>query len=589
MAARRKVEQVLQQEIDTDDQWNDLMSKPGLIVLEAFQKWCGSCKAVEGLLRKAKMDLQNDKVPLIFAIAKADQITALEDYRGRCEPCFLFYGGGELVSVIRGANAPVIIRTITEQLEREHKVMAGEAKRATITDPFIAKQKIKKAQEADAAKVENIMTTTEPVTICIVKPNNKEKQNEIVAKIKERGYHIVEQKEVTFTEEMAREFYKNQAKSEHFEELITYMTSGVSQVLALSRKGDGNSKDVINDWRADVGPTDLEEAKSNPDTFRAQYATSKLMNALHSSDSHESAARELAFFFPNAQKSGANQEKTNRTLALIRPSALEKEKDAILEKIKQSGFKIAMTKLVQFTEKQAKDFYSEHKDKPFFDDLVKEMTKGKMMVLCLVKNNAVTEWRSILGPKDPEEIKKATGTLRNEFQLENQKINALHGASTPEQAQRELKQFFPMEQTIAVLKPGLTQQQKDEIEQKIKASGFLIACKKSTKLTEEIASDFYKDADGKSYKKDLVNLMTSGDTDILVLSRENAIEGWREVLGETDPVKAKEKNPESLRALYGVDILNNGLHGPSNKQQAERELKMFFAASEFDESGRLKS
>ena len=73
------------------------------------------------------------------------------------------------------------------------------------------------------------------------------------------------------------------------------MTSGASQVLALSKPGE--TEDVINAWRNDVGPTDLSRAKQeHPDTLRAQYATDQLMNALHSSDSHESAARYLFRF-----------------------------------------------------------------------------------------------------------------------------------------------------------------------------------------------------------------------------------------------------------------------------------------------------
>ncbi len=68
------------------------------------------------------------------------------------------------------------------------------------------------------------------------------------------------------------------------------MTSGVSHVLALSKPGE--TEDVINEWRNDVGPANLDEAKKDrPDTLRAQYAVDHVQNALHSSDSHEAAAR----------------------------------------------------------------------------------------------------------------------------------------------------------------------------------------------------------------------------------------------------------------------------------------------------------
>lgn len=68
------------------------------------------------------------------------------------------------------------------------------------------------------------------------------------------------------------------------------MTSGMSHVLALSKHGE--TEDVINEWRNDVGPANLDEAKKErPETLRAQYAVDQVQNALHGSDSHESAAR----------------------------------------------------------------------------------------------------------------------------------------------------------------------------------------------------------------------------------------------------------------------------------------------------------
>lgn len=85
----------------------------------------------------------------------------------------------------------------------------------------------------------------------------------------------------------------------------------------------------------------------------------------------------MAFFFPDGHRNMDHDEskKVQRTLALIRPSALAQYKDQILNKIKEHGFKIAMGKTVKLDRQQAEDFYSEHKDKPFFEDLVKEMTR----------------------------------------------------------------------------------------------------------------------------------------------------------------------------------------------------------------------
>ncbi len=66
--------------------------------------------------------------------AKSDTVDALEKYRGKCKPCFLFFAGGVLVSVIRGANSPLLSRAITEQLNQEHKVLDGNAERKEVGD-----------------------------------------------------------------------------------------------------------------------------------------------------------------------------------------------------------------------------------------------------------------------------------------------------------------------------------------------------------------------------------------------------------------------------------------------------------------------
>ena len=86
----------------------------------------------------------------------------------------------------------------------------------------------------------------------------------------------------------------------------------------------------------------------------------------------------MAFFFPDGQNQ--SNKKAYRTLALIRPSAFAQHYDDIVKRIKESGFTIAMTKTVEFDRQQAEDFYSEHKEKPFFEDLVKEMTR---FIFCL--------------------------------------------------------------------------------------------------------------------------------------------------------------------------------------------------------------
>ncbi|NWU97378.1 TXND6 protein, partial [Upupa epops] len=82
--------------------------------VDAFQAWCGPCRAVVDLFRNMRNEVGSDL--LRFAVAEVDSIDALEEHRGSCEPLFLLYAGGEQVASVRGANAPLLRKTILEQL-----------------------------------------------------------------------------------------------------------------------------------------------------------------------------------------------------------------------------------------------------------------------------------------------------------------------------------------------------------------------------------------------------------------------------------------------------------------------------------------
>ncbi|XP_053245728.1 thioredoxin domain-containing protein 6 isoform X2 [Podarcis raffonei] len=108
------------------------------VMVDVYQGWCGPCKAVVNLFRKIRNEFGDDL--LHFAVAEVDSVDGLEKYRGKCEPTFLFYAGGELVAVVRGANAPLLQKTIQEQLEAEKKVLDHGADRVVIQDEAIPKE-----------------------------------------------------------------------------------------------------------------------------------------------------------------------------------------------------------------------------------------------------------------------------------------------------------------------------------------------------------------------------------------------------------------------------------------------------------------
>uniref|UniRef100_A0A8D0HMD3 Thioredoxin domain-containing protein n=1 Tax=Sphenodon punctatus TaxID=8508 RepID=A0A8D0HMD3_SPHPU len=121
---------LIQITLNNQELWEEMLGSKGLIVVDAYQGWSGPCKTVVNLFRKIRNELGDDL--LHFAVAEVDSIDALEKYRGKCEPTFLFYAGGELVAVIRGANAPLLQKTMLEQLEAEKKVLEQGVERVVV-------------------------------------------------------------------------------------------------------------------------------------------------------------------------------------------------------------------------------------------------------------------------------------------------------------------------------------------------------------------------------------------------------------------------------------------------------------------------
>lgn len=131
---------------------------------------------------------------------------------------------------------------------------------------------------------------------------------------------------------------------------------------------------------------------------------------------------------------------TNRTLTMIKPNAVAKGLIGdILKKITDNGFKIKALKMTQLTVTDAKKFYVIHEGKPFFEDLYTFMSSGPIVVAVLEKENAITDFRTLLGNTDP--AKAEEGTLRKLF-AESLTKNAVHGSDSDENARIESSFHF---------------------------------------------------------------------------------------------------------------------------------------------------
>uniref|UniRef100_A0A8D0DV40 Nucleoside diphosphate kinase homolog 5 n=1 Tax=Salvator merianae TaxID=96440 RepID=A0A8D0DV40_SALMN len=132
-----------------------------------------------------------------------------------------------------------------------------------------------------------------------------------------------------------------------------------------------------------------------------------------------------------------------------------------------------------------------------------------------------------------------------------------------------------VERTLAIIKPDIVNKEV-EIEDIILRSGFTIVQKRKLHLSPEQCSNFYVDQYGKMFFPNLTAYMSSGPSIAMVLARHNAISFWKELLGPSSSIVARETHPDSLRAIYGMDDLRNGLHGSMNFSSAEREIRFMF-------------
>ena len=131
---------------------------------------------------------------------------------------------------------------------------------------------------------------------------------------------------------------------------------------------------------------------------------------------------------------------SNITLMMIKPDAVENGHIGnILEKVTSSGFHINALKLTQLSKNDAQRFYDVHKDRPFFNDLVAFMSRGPIVVAVLNKNNAVGDFRTLIGATNPSEA--ANGTIRKLYATSIGE-NAVHGSDSDENAEIEASFHF---------------------------------------------------------------------------------------------------------------------------------------------------
>jgi nucleoside-diphosphate kinase len=131
---------------------------------------------------------------------------------------------------------------------------------------------------------------------------------------------------------------------------------------------------------------------------------------------------------------------TERTLAILKPDCIKKNlQGEVLTRIQKAGFKVLSTKQARLTKETAGAFYAVHKGRPFYDGLVEFMSSGSCMPIALQKNNAVADFRKLIGATDPMDADP--GTIRKLF-ADSKGENIVHGSDSPENGRIEVAFFF---------------------------------------------------------------------------------------------------------------------------------------------------
>ncbi|XP_066132837.1 thioredoxin domain-containing protein 3 [Saccopteryx bilineata] len=575
--AGKKREIQLQAIINNQSLWDEMIQNKGLTVIDVYQAWCGPCKAMQALFRKLKNELNEDEI-LHFAVAEANSIVILQPFRDKCEPVFLFSVNGKIIAKVEGANVPLINRKIINLINEEKKIAAGEMVRPQYHEIAFVDSDIEGAEEASHVE--------QPYRIAIIKPKavSTGKSTEIKEKIVNAGFVIEAEDKRLLSEKQVRAFYSQIADQPEFEDFVSLMTTGLSYILVISRSNE--QEPPLEEIASNPG-TELKESfekqcematpmvKKEWDSLQEYLERENISQFCDVEENTDNVNKLIDIFFPDF-KSMANI-KLERILALLRPALFQEKKGEVLNIIQDEDFKILMERQIVLSREEAQILCKEYENQDYFENLIEYMTSGPSLALVLLRDNGLKHWKNLIGPRTVEEAKEFfPESLGIQFAMDSLPVNQLYGSDSLEAAEKEIQYFFPPQNTLAVIKPHVTQEQREEIFNLIKEAGFDITQAKEILLTKQQADKIYFKIKNKDFYKDVLEELYEGPSLVMVLTKWNASLEWRRLMGPTDPDEAKLLSPDSIRAKFGINILRNATHGSSNNFEAMEAIKTVF-------------
>ena len=297
-----------------------------------------------------------------------------------------------------------------------------------------------------------------------------------------------------------------------------------------------------------------------------------------------------------------------KTLGIIKPDCSAGKVGQIWDRVAREGFLISQARMVQLSQEEAREFYAEHRGKPFFENLVGFMTEGPVVAFEITGEDAVARWRHVLGPTDSSVARQeAPGSLRAQFGTDKTR-NACHGSDSQTSAEREITFFFGgagvggtgtasagkprgrtpaklVNSTLGIVKPhavldGLA----GKIIAEITSAGLSVTALQLHHVSKANAEEFLEVYKGVVAEyTGMVEELCSGPCVAMEISAGGGVAGekgvhatFRELVGPLDPEIARTLRPNTLRAKFGRDKVKNALHCTDLPDDASLEVEYFF-------------
>ncbi|KAG7205836.1 hypothetical protein KM043_007777 [Ampulex compressa] len=295
------------------------------------------------------------------------------------------------------------------------------------------------------------------------------------------------------------------------------------------------------------------------------------------------------------------QKKTQKTCALLKSDMIHKVGE-IMKEIIKLDFRISNVKMIKLTQAEATEFYSSVNGSDKMD-LINHLTSGPVVALELMGDNSIARWIETIGPDDSEEAQLvATSSLRARYG-KDKIFNAIHGSKNSDMAKKEIEFFFPNSKserkaptntatlencTCCVIKPHAVRDNLiGDIIEDIQKAGYTISA-----LEQFCLNPFYSEEFLEVYKgviptfKDMVRELQSGPCVAMEITHTDqnidVVAQFRILCGPMDPQIARQVSPNSLRAKYGKNAIQNGVHCCDLQEDGILEVEFFFKLLSMD-------